>query len=139
MSFKFANFSSEWFKAIYRAGNTVDYGAALLSGLFTRISRSRENSWVGILTGGAELNRLSYGILVNFSGAEFSGGSVLFESAEFSGGRVDFGDAKFNGGQVDFSQVRDWSLPPLRLEGGNCLPGVRLPDEGSPVEAQSVD
>jgi len=138
VSFRSANFSSERFSANYQAGNSVNYGPALLAGLIGRIT-PRLDSWVAILTGGAELNRLSSGILVNFSGAEFSGGSVLFDSAEFAGGRVDFGEAKFQGGDVDFSGVLDWSFPPLRLEYGARLEGIRLPNEGAPGEAQPVD
>jgi uncharacterized protein YjbI with pentapeptide repeats len=133
VSFSFANFSSKLFSPIYRAGNTVDYGTTFLSRLNSWIARSRVNSWVAFLTGGAELKQLSSGILVNFFGAEFSGGSVLFDSAEFSGGEVGFTDAKFLGGQVDFSQVRNWSVPPLRFETGTQLPGVKLPGEAQPA------
>jgi hypothetical protein len=39
----------------------------------------------------------------DFTGAEFSGGTVSFGGAMFSGGTVSFGGAVFSGGTVDFS------------------------------------
>ena len=38
----------------------------------------------------------------NFSGAQFSGGTVDFSFAQFSGGQVRFTDARFSGGTVHF-------------------------------------
>ncbi|MBA2949596.1 pentapeptide repeat-containing protein [Streptomyces himalayensis] len=42
----------------------------------------------------------------DFSGAEFSGGTVRFDDATFSGGTVDFKGATFSGGTVDFTRAR---------------------------------
>jgi len=39
---------------------------------------------------------------VDFAGAQFSGGTVNFRGAQFSGGTVDFADAEFSGGTVHF-------------------------------------
>src|SRR5215471_17906148 len=42
----------------------------------------------------------------NFSGAEFTGGTVSFGGAEFSGGTVKFAGAKFSGARVNFFLAR---------------------------------
>jgi uncharacterized protein YjbI with pentapeptide repeats len=42
----------------------------------------------------------------NFSGAQFSDGTVLFNKAQFSSGTVMFSDAQFSGGMVYFTQAQ---------------------------------
>ena len=42
----------------------------------------------------------------DFSGAQFSGGTVGFSVAQFSGGTVDFCGARFSGGTVNFSRAQ---------------------------------
>jgi hypothetical protein len=43
---------------------------------------------------------------VHFNGAQFSGGEVYFNDAQFSGGRVYFSDAQFSGGTVYFNDAQ---------------------------------
>jgi Pentapeptide repeats (9 copies) len=70
----------------------------------------------------------------NFSGARFSGGTVIFRDARFSG-RVSFRDARFSGGTVDFSNPRDWSSPPVFPWTGMPPSGVNLDLPGPPNQA----
>lgn len=139
LAFSYANFSPPTFDTVYRAGNAVDYRSAMLSALATRVSKSGLSSAVSRLAGGAELNQLSSGVLVNFSFAEFVSGSVLFNSAEFSGGLVDFRDSKFLGGRVDFSDVQNWSVPPLGVEAPSGSPATRDPDRREPRVSDAME
>jgi hypothetical protein len=67
---------------------------------------------------------------VTFDRAEFSPGTVSFNEAEFSGGEVTFADTKLSGSAVDFSNARGWSHPPKFPWTGTPPPGVKLPDTG---------
>lgn len=82
---------------------------------------------------------------VNFSRAEFSGGTIYFSDAAFSSGIVQFSGAKFCGGtvlfygaefssaEVDFRRAGDWSHPPKFDWEGLPPAGVKLPAAGSSV------
>ncbi|MFF3327178.1 pentapeptide repeat-containing protein [Streptomyces sp. NPDC002889] len=70
---------------------------------------------------------------VRFDDAEFSGGTVPFRFAEFSGGTVGFDDAEFSGGTVNFATARGVAPSGLVPSGGQLLPpGLGLPQPWYP-------
>jgi hypothetical protein len=73
--------------------------------------------------------------MVDFAGAEFSGGTVDFADAEFSGGPVSFAGAGFSGGTVAFARAASWTQPPDFGSGFDMSyppAGVTLPTTASP-------
>ena len=73
--------------------------------------------------GGAQFS----GGVIDFGGAQFSGGVIDFGGAQFSGGVIDFGGAQFSGGEIDFSEASDWSFPPSFPWTDTPPSGVKLP------------
>jgi uncharacterized protein YjbI with pentapeptide repeats len=66
----------------------------------------KDLDFTGVVVKGGDFSGAEFsGGTVNFSGAVFSGGTVKFTSAVFSGGTVNFDDTKFTGGTVNFDDA----------------------------------
>jgi hypothetical protein len=93
-----------------------------------RASREVRHTVIRVITahlsGGATVSW--QGLNFDFTGAEFSGGTVDFGGAQFSGGAVDFSRVQFSGGAVDFAKAETWSHPPLFDWNGKPPAGVML-------------
>lgn len=63
--------------------------------------RGRDFDFTGVMFDGGD-----------FSGAQFTGGTVNFDGAKFTGAAVSFTEARFSGGTVDFRNTDDWSCRP---------------------------
>ena len=95
----------------YRANREVRHTVIRLIGAHLRpgaaVSWQGLNfDFTGVVFDGGDFSGAEFsGGTVDFGGAEFSGGKVNFDGAKFSGGKVDFGGAEFSGGEVSFDRA----------------------------------